>query len=543
MSVEFKKKFLTYLKAEFTLFHIETGEVQELRDDVEELCKTLKKSLFLYTPDGRLTCKLFKGKKDGTNERLIQNFKQTTKNSECSLDELLVRLRNEPNLVDISNTSIPTNSVIIMTGISLELPVHTQSIIEGVACNIYRDNKLTLICTDPILTLPDCLRRYTTILDYALPTVEELKETLRVNLDKLKTALVAHAQKKKKAIPKDSWFFKSELIDKVVRQMLGMTVLEAKNTLNLCIAKHPTDQDIDQVLDVVSEQKTAMIQRSYASTIVPLQDQPDRTEIGGYERLIEFIDIRATAYSKEAQKMGIDPPRGIVLLGLPGTGKSMIARAIGRMLGLPVISMDISSIFNSYIGVSEARIKQELARIDAINGCVLVLNEADKSFPKSTSDNEDGGVTQRVFGTLLNWLQEHKSHTFTVVTMNDPENIPPEFLRAGRFDEIFFSGLPTDKERRDILEAHFRKRDALPELSEEDWSKIVQGTKNFVGSELEAVVIDSRYLAFTLKQTGTPDKYDILLAISQRKPLYDFQRDKMDKLLKNYSENAVPTGY
>ena len=543
MGTEFKNKFLTYLKAEFTLFHIETGEVQELRDDVEEVCRTLKKSLFLYTPEGRLSCKLFKGKKDAGSDRIIRNFNQTTKNSECTLDDLLIRLRNEPTLPDISNTSIPTNSVIILTGISLELPVHAQSIIEGVACNIYKDNKLTVICTDPILTLPDCLRRYTTILDYALPTEEELKAALRLSLDNLKAKLEATAQKKKKAMPKDAWFLKHDLVNQVIRQMLGMTVLEAKNTLNLCIVQYPSDKDIDNVLNIVAEQKTAMIQRSYASTIVPLQEQPDRTEIGGYERLIEFIDIRATAYSTEAQKMGIDPPRGIVLLGLPGTGKSMVARAIGRMMGLPVISMDISSIFNSYIGVSEARIKQELARIDAINGCVLVLNEADKSFPKSNSDNEDGGVTQRVFGTLLNWLQEHKSHTFTVVTMNDPENIPPEFLRAGRFDEIFFSGLPTDKERRDILEAHFRKRDALPELSEEDWSKIVQGTKNFVGSELEAVVIDSRYLAFTLKQTGTPDKYDILLAISQRKPLYDFQRDKMDKLLKNYSENAIPTGY
>lgn len=543
MSTEFRNKFLTYLKAELTLFHIETGEVQELRDDIEEVSRTLKKSVFLYTPEGRLSCKLFKGKKDAATDRLIRNFNQTPKNLECSLDELLMRLRNEPGVVDISNTSIPTNSVIILTGVSLELPVHTQAIIEGVACNIYKNNKLTLICTDPILTIPDCLRRYTTILEYALPTEEELKVALKASLDSLKLKMMATAQKKKKAMPKDVWFLKPDLVDQVIQQMLGMTILEAKNTLNLCIVQYPSDTAILDVLNVVSEQKTAMIQRSYASTIVPLREQPGREEIGGYARLMGFIDVRASAFSKEAQEMGIDPPRGIVLLGLPGTGKSMVAKAIGRMMRLPVINMDISSIFNSYIGVSEARIKQELARIDAINGCVLILNEADKSFPKNNSESEDGGVTQRVFGTLLNWLQEHKSHTFTVVTMNDPENIPPEFLRAGRFDEIFFAGLPNDDERRTILEAHFCKRHAMPDISEEDWGQIVQKTKNFVGSELEAIVIDSRYLSFGFRRSGTPNTKEILFAISQRKPLYDFQREKMDKLLKNYSENAIPTGY
>ena len=543
MSIEFRKKLLTYLKAEFTLFHIETGEVQELRDDVEDACKQLKKSLFLYTPEGRLTCKLFKGKKDTSTERLIKNFNQTTKNTNCSLDDLLIRLRTEPGSIDVSNTSIPTNSVVILTGISLELPVHSQAIIEGVACNIYRANKLTVICTDPIISIPDCLRRYTTLLTYEMPTEAELRATLQVSLDNLKTALKLKAQKNKKAMPTNVWFLKSDLIDKVVRQMVGMTVLEATNTLNLCIVQYPADATIRNVLNVVAEQKTAMIQRSYASTIVPLEEQPDRAEIGGYERLIDFINVRAQAYSPKAKSFGIDPPRGIILLGLPGTGKSMIARAIGKMMQLPVISMDISSIFNSYVGVSEARIKQELARIDAINGCVLVLNEADKSFPNVNTDGEDSGVTRRVFGTLLNWLQEHKSHTFTVVTMNDPENIPPEFLRAGRFDEIFFSGLPTDKERMEILKAHLHKRNAMPYLSDADWEQIIKNTKNFVGSELESVIIDARYLAFTSRNTGTPDIEDILNAISQRKPLYDFQRDKMDKLLKNYSENAVSTGY
>lgn len=541
MSYTFRDSLLKMLKAEIPLYYVETFELKELREDVESLCKMLKKSLFFYTPEqgGKLTCKLYKGKSGLTAE----NFNKNRKNAECSLEELLTRLNNEPPLRDISNTSIPVNSVVIASGITLDQPQLSHSVIEGVACGNYAQNKISLICAGPLLTIPEELNRYATILNYDLPTVEELQAVLFIEASKLKDAIDSKAQKSGQTVPENLWFMDQAKIQEISEQLTGMTVLEAKNTFNLSVVNFPRDTTLERVLALVKEQKTAIIKKSYACSIVPDEDLPYREDLGGFNRLIDFIKIRATAFTPEAVQQNIDPPRGVILFGLPGTGKSMAARTIGRLLNLPVIMMDINAIFNSYIGVSETRMKQELARVDALNGCVLILNEADKVFPTTNTDSEDGGVAKRVFGVLLNWLQDHKSKTVTIATMNNAEGIPPEFLRAGRFDAIFFSGLPNEQERKEILQAHFRKRNSTVELSQEDWNDIIEKTKNFVGSELEVIVIDSRYIAFTNRGTSIPNKDEILQAISQRRPLYEFQKEKMDKLLEGYAEKALPTGY
>lgn len=542
MSFTFKANILKMAKAEIPLFFIETFELKELRDDVEDLCRLMKKSLFFYSPEqgGRLTCKLFKGKQATTT---IQNFNRAIKNVECSAENLLTRLNNEPPLKDIANTSIPVGSVVIASGLELDQPQLIHSIIEGVACGNYSDNKITLIFAGPVLSIPEELNRYATVLNYDLPTAEEIQGALYIETSKLQDAIEDKAQKNNQNVPDDLWFMDPDKIQTISEMLTGMTVLEAKTTFNLCVVNYPRDTDLSRVANLITEQKTSIIKKSYACSIVSDEDLPYREDLGGFDRLIDFVKIRASAFTPEAIEQNIDPPRGIVLFGLPGTGKSMAARTIGRMLNLPVIMMDINAIFNSYIGVSETRMKQELARVDAIDGCVLILNEADKVFPTSNTESEDGGVTKRVFGVLLNWLQDHKSRTITIATMNDASGIPPEFLRAGRFDAIFFSGLPNDKERREILEAHFRKRKSPVKLTDSDWEEIIQKTKNFVGSELEAIVIDSRYIAFTNRGTSVPVKEEIITAIEQRKPLYEFQKEKMDKLLEGYAERALPTNY
>lgn len=542
MSYTFKENLLRMLKAEIPLYYVETFELKELREDVEEVCKLLKKSLFFYTPEqgGRLTCQLYKGKA-GTDR--IENFNRNKKNAECPIEELLVRLNNEPPLRDPSSTSIPVNSVVVASGVSLEPSQLSHSVVEGVACGNYSKNKTALICAGPLLEIPEELNHYATILKYELPTAEEIQAALYMEMSKLRDAIEAKAQKSEQEMPEDLWFLDQDNLQKISEQMTGMTVLEAKHAFNLSVVSFPRDTDLKRVMPLVKEQKTEIIKKSHSCSIVPDEDLPYREDLGGFDRLIDFIKVRASAFTPAAELQHIDPPRGLILLGLPGTGKSMAARTIGRLLNLPVIMMDVNSVFNSYIGVSENRMKQELARVDALNGCVLILNEADKVFPTENSDSEDGGVAKRVFGVLLNWLQEYKSKTVTIATMNNAEGIPPEFLRAGRFDAIFFSGLPNAKERKEILQAHFRKRDSFVYLPEKDWDEIIDKTEHFVCSELEIIVIDSRYIAFTNRETSVPTKEEILQAISQRKPLYEFQKDKMDKLLKGYAEKALPTGY
>ena len=218
-------------------------------------------------------------------------------------------------------------------------------------------------------------------------------------------------------------------------------------------------------------------------------------EVGGLEQLKEWLIKRGKAFSPAAREFGLPEPRGILLLGIPGCGKSLTAKAISSMWQLPLLKLDVGKVFSSLVGSSEENVRRAIATAESIAPSILWLDEMEKGFSGlSSSGQTDGGTTARVFGTFLTWLQEKKTPVFVVATCNNVKELPPELLRKGRFDEIFFVDLPSKEERKDIIKIHLEKRHRNPADFEID--KIADNTKEFAGSELEEIVVSGLYDAF-----------------------------------------------
>jgi hypothetical protein len=218
----------------------------------------------------------------------------------------------------------------------------------------------------------------------------------------------------------------------------------------------------------------------------------------------------------------LDGDRMFLLGDFTVTHNSYVAMAMGRLLGLPVYILDIGAVFGHLVGQSESRMRMALKLIEAQQGCVLVLDEADKALGGAADASQDSGVTRRVFGQFLTWLANKQDRTFVVMTLNRTKGIPPEFLRAGRFDAVFFTDLPHDQERRQIFEIHFHKRGVDPvslEMGEAEWGMLIEKTKDFVGSEVEEIVKEARYIAFERRRVGLPTFEEILEAHSNVRPI------------------------
>lgn len=289
----------------------------------------------------------------------------------------------------------------------------------------------------------------------------------------------------------------AELRQDVINGLKGLTSVEAEDTLALgmrrCRGVTP------EILDVIEEQKAAVIGKSDVLKYVPKADIDGTELLQGYDEYLSFVANKAAAYDPAARDLNIDLPKGVVLVGIPGTGKSLCAMLTAKMLRRPLVMWDVGAMFGSLVGETEARTRDAIRTIEALQGAVVVIDEADKVLAGMTGGQGDSGVSSRVFGQLLSWLQAKKDESFIIVTMNRTDGIPPEFFRTGRFDAVFGVVEPDEATRRLILEAHFTKRgvdtDAL-EFTEDDWSGIIQATDKMVGSDLEETVKYARAQAF-----------------------------------------------
>jgi SpoVK/Ycf46/Vps4 family AAA+-type ATPase len=212
-------------------------------------------------------------------------------------------------------------------------------------------------------------------------------------------------------------------------------------------------------------------------------------EIGGLSRLKKWLHQRKDAMREDAREMGLSPPRGVMLLGVQGAGKSLAAKAIAAAWKRPLMKLDPSVLYDRYVGESERRLREALAQAEAMSPVILWIDEIEKGFAGAASTSNDGGLSRRMFGTLLNWMQEHSSPVFLVATANDIEALPPELLRKGRFDEIFFVDLPGDEARRKILAIHLKKRKQDPAAF--DLALLAERCEGYSGAEIEQAVISA----------------------------------------------------
>lgn len=282
---------------------------------------------------------------------------------------------------------------------------------------------------------------------------------------------------------------------KIVGSMAGLTCPDAEAVLSEALVRH--GRWCEEMIDTIEEEKGLLLRKSEVLTYIPKSEVMGSEELGGYSELKSWLNERKVAYEPEAEELKLDTPKGTVLVGVPGTGKSMCALAIARVLHLPVVKLDVGAVFSSLVGESERKLREAISTADALGGCVLLIDEADKVLGGASEASGDSGVTRRIFGQLLTWLAEKKTKTFVVLTMNRIAGMPPELLRRGRFDEIFFVDTPDERERRQIFEIHMSKRGISPSLfSDKDWTKIIDSSEGFVGAEIEQAIVASRFAAY-----------------------------------------------
>lgn len=389
--------------------------------------------------------------------------------------------------------------------------------------------KRPLVILSALSQIPAKLRTAVTVLDFKLPDESQMLRKIEFVRASVAKQNVQKAQ------------LSPELADQIAVNLLGLTSNEAENCLSRCFVIH--DGFKQEMLGTIKEEKAAIIKKSEVLTYIPEDSIRDLSTIGGYDQYIEWLEMRKKSYSRAAQAQMIDFPRGVVLLGLPGTGKSMIGKTTCKILGLPGYILDIGSLFGSLVGESEQRTRDVLKQIDAQKGCVLMIDEADKALGNAHSSTGDSGVTRRVFGAILTWLAENKSRTFTIMTLNRTDGLPPELTRAGRFDAMFYTDLPNDLERRQILDIHLRIRGVDPNtlpFKATDWGEVIKKTENFVGSELEEVVREARYRAFARTNAGIPSFEDMIEAAGAVIPMMQRDPAAMDTIRDFCKNKARP---
>jgi SpoVK/Ycf46/Vps4 family AAA+-type ATPase len=250
------------------------------------------------------------------------------------------------------------------------------------------------------------------------------------------------------------------------------------------------------------------------------------TNLGGLNNLKDWLNKRKTAFSIQASNYGLPTPRGLLLVGIQGTGKSLTAKAIANDWQLPLLKLDVGKLFGGIVGESESRLRQMINVAETISPCILWIDEIDKAFT-NTENKGDSGTSNRVLATFISWLSEKTKPVFVVSTANNIDLLPLEIIRKGRFDEIFFLDLPKTKEREEIFKIHLQE--FRPNTWDSfDYSKLAKLSESFSGAEIKQSVIEAMYLAFYEKREFTTD--DICWALKELIPLADFETNQMMNL-------------
>ena len=309
--------------------------------------------------------------------------------------------------------------------------------------------------------------------------------------------------------------------EELVSALSGMTLNQARQTIAFAALKEGR-LSADAIKEIL-ERKAQVIRESGLLEYFPVED--NRFQLGGFARLKSWLVRARTGFSREARALNLPAPRGILIVGVQGCGKSLAAKVIAREWKLPLVKLDAGRLFDKYIGESEKNFRKAISLAESMAPVVLWIDEIEKAM--ATGGGEaDGGVGRRMFGSFLTWLQEKKQEVFVVATANDLSILPPELLRKGRFDEIFFVDLPNADERGAILTIHLKLRKQDPDQF--DFHRLVEATEGFSWAEIEQVVIAALYRGLHLKQ---PLDTELLVQeISETVPLSISRREDMQKL-------------
>lgn len=340
-----------------------------------------------------------------------------------------------------------------------------------------RGRSQTLYLLAPSLNLPVELEKDVSVVEYPLPGPEEISNQVDEVLESVRS------------LPNVDGSLDAEGKELIVKSAQGLTADEIESALarSLVEAKKLT---VEQII----EEKKQIVRKTGMLTFYPAEFGMD--DVGGQELLKDWLRKRRRSFSDAAREFGIPYPKGVLLIGVQGCGKSLVAKAIASSYGLPMLKMDVGRIFGSLVGQSEENMRRAIRIAESLAPCILWIDELEKGFAgMGGSGVSDSGTTARVFSTFLTWMQEKTKPVFLVATANDVSALPPELMRKGRFDEIFFIDLPDLEERKEILRIHLKRRKRDP--AKFQVAKIAKLTDGYSGAELEQLVVSALNHAFS----------------------------------------------
>lgn len=329
-------------------------------------------------------------------------------------------------------------------------------------------------------------------------------------------------------------------VQKIANMGLGLSLFEFETYSAIAVieAGEAGENAIttERLLDGIAKGKTAVVRQS---EILELTHPEDIENVGGMGKLKEWIGQRAGCYSEEARDFGIEPPKGMVLVGVPGSGKSLVAKVTASVLEVPLVRLDIGRVFSKYVGDSESRIREALSMVESMAPVVLFVDEIDKGLG-GASGGGDSGTSSRVLGSFLTWLQECKAPVFVVVTANRIDGLPPELLRRGRFDQIWSVGLPDAEARRAVLAIHLRLRGRdIEEFSAAEVKAFLQASEGYVPAEIESAVKDGLVLAFNDENAQGLEMSHIISALRDMIPMSKSHKENIERILSWARDNAT----
>ena len=356
----------------------------------------------------------------------------------------------------------------------------------------------------PRLAIPEELSEVLTVLEFQLPASAEIKTEVERLLASTGQSL------------------EGKILDEIVRSSQGLSMERIRRVLARAIANHGELRPED--VELVLEEKRQTIRQTQILEFYPATE--NISDVGGLDNLKDWLLRRGGAFTDRARQYGLPHPRGLLLVGIQGTGKSLMAKAIAHHWHLPLLRLDVGRLFGGLVGESESRTRQMIQLAEALAPCVLWIDEIDKAF-SGMDGKGDAGTSNRVFGTFITWLAEKTSPVFVVATANNIQTLPPEMVRKGRFDEIFFVGLPTQEERKAIFAVHL-SRLRPHNLNSYDLDRLAYETPDFSGAEIEQSLIEAMHIGFSQNRDFTNE--DILEAASQIVPLARTAKEQIEFL-------------
>lgn len=373
--------------------------------------------------------------------------------------------------------------------------------------NRLRGEKITVILLSPVLKLPTELEKDITVMEFPLPTPAEIE----AKLNDVIQAMTGRAGVDLAISDADK--------EQLIKSAQGLTLDEAENCMARSLVEHKRFD-----LSVMLDEKKQIIRKS--GLLEYFQPNSSLADVGGHELLKGWLSERKASFTDRARAFGLPEPKGVLLLGVQGCGKSLVAKAISAAWNLPLLKLDVGRIFGSLVGQSEENIRRAISVAESVAPCILWADELEKGFGGMTGSSGDSGTSQRVFATFLSWMQEKTKPVFLIATANDVTKLPPELLRKGRFDEIFFIDLPDFLERAEIFSIHLKKRKRDP--AQFDLKELARKTDGFSGAEIEQLVIGALFTAFNAERELTQG--DLVEESQRQVPLSRMMAEDIEEL-------------